>query len=88
MVKFTSKIEDGTLVGLGLVEKNVEMLKKDKPIVVNLRDLGLPHDVKIMIFYGETEEQITKDLSGLINSNTNMVREKGVDPGQHKHQPL
>lgn len=57
VIKFTAAGADGrTIVGLGLSYSNIDRLKADQPIRVNLADFGIvgpPHEV--VIFAGETE---------------------------------
>ena len=65
MIKFSGKNRDGRLVfGFGISEENVKRLKDDNPILINLEDLS---DVvgDVVIFYGETEEQMEEKLRAL-----------------------
>jgi len=45
----------------GLSKVNIERLMKKEPIVFNLKDMGL-EDRKVMIMYGETEQDIMSEL--------------------------
>lgn len=47
---------------LGLSQENIDRLKKGEPIAFNLKDLGLEKG-KCFIVFGETEQQILKDLN-------------------------
>jgi hypothetical protein len=73
-IKFTGTGPGGrTVVGLGLSFTNLNRLKADQPIRVDLRELGLPgppHEV--VIFAGETEAVMTDRLYalGAIGPNT------------------
>ena len=61
MIKAVGKSPDGSpMIFLGISALNVEKLKEGKPILVNLADLGL--EGKIAIIYGETEDEIERDL--------------------------
>lgn len=62
MIKFSSLTDHGLLIGLGISDKNVELLKAGKPIKVNLMELGVTEPIEIMIFHGETEEKMAKTL--------------------------
>lgn len=64
---------DGVLL-FGLSARNVELLKEGKPIDIDLRTLGLPSG-RVLIFYGETEQEIRESLivQGLIDENTKEV---------------
>ena len=65
MIKFKAD----NLIGLGLSECNLKKLKEGKPITVNMSEMGFP-DMKIMIFYGETEEKMQQDLAKFITPET------------------
>jgi hypothetical protein len=77
VIKFVgAKPGDGrTVVGLGLSAENLRRLQQDKPIVVELRELGFagpPH--LVLIFAGDTEEAMTERLRelGAIGPDTKM----------------
>ena len=65
MVKFKA----GNLIGFGLSKANIEKLKKGKPISIDLSEMGFPGN-KAMIFYGETEEDMQRDLAEYIGTET------------------
>jgi len=56
------------LIGFGLTAKNVEQLKAGNPVHVMGVEMGIPIDV--MIFYGETEQDMTRML----------IKEHLIDP--------
>lgn len=60
--KFTRKVDgqDANVIFFGLEQGNIELLKKGKPIVVDLRELGL--EGQAVISYGETKADIMRDL--------------------------
>ena len=64
MLKFLASNNDGSdpIYGLGLTERNLELLVSGKPIVVDLKDLNHHESVKVMIFYGLDEQTMVKDL--------------------------
>ncbi|NJO63644.1 MAG: hypothetical protein HC836_37280 [Richelia sp. RM2_1_2] len=45
--------KDNTII-LGLSDRNIELLKQDKPIKFNLKELGLD-DMDVIIFNGKDE---------------------------------
>lgn len=49
------------LVVLGLSAENILRMRQGKPILVNLADLGLPHQL-VALTAGETEQQLLADL--------------------------
>ncbi len=65
MIKFRA----GNKVGFGLSKANIEKLKEGKPININMDEMGLP-GVSVMIFYGETEEQMQRDMAEFIGPET------------------
>lgn len=49
---------------LGLTRTNIERLLDNKPIMVNLAEIGL-RSQKVVIIAGETEESIMEDLRSI-----------------------
>lgn len=68
MVKFTGGSGEHKIVGLGISEQNVQMLKQGHPIIVHGSDLGIGEDILIM--YGETEDTIKEQLTPFLGPNT------------------
>ncbi len=71
MVKFRA----GDLLGFGLSKLNIEKLQQKKPISIDMSEMEIPGEVtfsgkKIMIFYGETEQDMQNELSEFINHET------------------
>jgi len=63
-------LTSGDLI-FGLSKVNIEKLQQGLPILINLKDMGL-EDRKIVIIYGETEDEIFKDLPFNVGPNTKM----------------
>lgn len=61
MIKFRANGKNGDLYGFGLTAKNIELLKQGKPVVVDMREVGVPN-MTIALFYGETEEELAEEL--------------------------
>ena len=83
MVKFGVKLDDNKkLVGFGITRHNIELLMKGQPIKAKLADMvgmGLD-DVEVLIFYGETERAIARDMQEMIGEDTIVIdRLKGVN---------
>lgn len=55
-----AKLTNGDLL-FGISAENVKRLKIGQPIAFNLKDMGL-EDRKVMIVYGETEQDIMAEL--------------------------
>lgn len=72
MLKFTTTAKDGrTVVGLGLSAENLRRLQAGQPITVDLREqLRIERGPHVMIFFGETEEAMRRDLAPYITSAT------------------
>lgn len=67
MIKFVGEIGGRPAVGLGLSHENLSRLKGSEteecqPIHIHLAEMGLPYDLTIFIFAGETEESMTEML--------------------------
>jgi hypothetical protein len=66
MVKLGVTNNEGQpVVILGLSEKNLELLKKGKPMLIDLRPFRM--DGQAVITYGKTEADITRELSKVFN---------------------
>ena len=55
-----AKLNNGDLL-FGLSKGNLDRLQKGEPIMFNLKDMGL-EDRKVLIMYGETEQDIMAEL--------------------------
>lgn len=74
MIKFKMiDKNDKLLIGLGLTDKNIELLKNGMPISIDGENLDI--DMDIFIFFGKDEQTIIDQLSnvGLINSLTRIT---------------
>lgn len=58
-----------TVIVLGLSYRNLEELKKGRPIKVKSEDVHAP-GYEILIFSGETEQSMGREMSELIGLNT------------------
>ncbi len=74
MIKFlaTNPKTGRKILGFGLSEGNVERLKLDTPIKVNLSEMHPALDVDFVIIYGKTEQDMADILKehGLITAET------------------
>lgn len=70
MVKFKTK----DLIGLGLSEENIRLLKEGKPISIYLNEMGI--DKRLMIFYGVTENHMENMLNEYIGPKTTINKPK------------
>jgi hypothetical protein len=57
------------LVVFGLSSVNIERLQARQPIRVSGADIGLP-DVEVMIFAGDTEQSMAREIHSLIGPDT------------------
>jgi hypothetical protein len=70
MLKMRTRLSDGReLLILGLSQINLDRLKADQPIAFKGDTVGLP-GLEIMIFAGETEQSMARDLSEFVGPNT------------------
>lgn len=78
MVKFSFKRKSGKIVmGFGINQDNVRRLKKGDPIFVDLSQFGI--DGEILIFYGETEQDLVAFVSPHIDKETKVYSEGNND---------
>ena len=66
------------LVVLGLSHQNLARLKAHQPIAFPGEDVGLP-DMEFVIFSGETEQSMAREMADLVGPNTNV----STDPRLH-----
>jgi hypothetical protein len=63
MLKTFTQGQDGPiLIGLGLSRANIERMMSGQPVRVLLKELGVPGDIRIGIFFGETEADMEAEL--------------------------
>jgi len=67
MIRFTAKKSksDGTIFVLGLSKENIRLLREGRPIHVFGADFGLGQYDELVVYYGETEDQMVQDLKKL-----------------------
>jgi hypothetical protein len=71
------KARAGDVVILGLSARNIELLKSGKPIDIDMQTLGLKgHTV---IFYGDTEQQMQRELAEFIGPDTHYTTSEKDD---------
>jgi len=54
------KAKSGDTLIFGLSERNIELLKEGRPILINLAEMGARGSM--VIFYGKTEESMAKQI--------------------------
>lgn len=76
MIKATGRNKDGSqrFVILGLSEANLSKLREGKPIHIFGAELGIPHD--IIVFWGQTEEAMARELEKAYGSVGEKVRKQ------------
>ena len=63
MIKATTTGKDGRpLLILGLSERNIELLQRGQPILIDGRELGLDLDCQIALMAGKDEADILRQL--------------------------
>lgn len=72
-----AKCNDGTLI-FGLSKENITRLQQGQPISINLKDMGL-EDRQVMIMYGETEDDMYKELVDLIDLKKTKIHDENSD---------
>lgn len=61
MIKAILKMVDGQhIIFLGLEQGNIDLLKQGKPILIELKEMGMSGE--ILISFGETKQEIMADL--------------------------
>lgn len=93
MLIFTGTKNGRKLLGLGLSELNIKLLKEGRPIDDDLDIIGLP-GMSLMVVYGKTEDAIARMIeseSGTIpprvDARTNRDRAQGFGGGSSKPNP-
>ena len=85
MIKFGAETQDGKkLVGLGLTADSLRYLQEGRPIRISadsMKDVvGI--EVEVLIFYGETNEVLQKDLQRFMGPETEVVYESKPKTGK------
>lgn len=70
MMKF---LKNGVVI-LGITDKNMELLKQDKPIKLNLSDLGLP-DRTVYIVHGKDEQALYRQFKEFIDPFNTIIKD-------------
>lgn len=66
MLKLVTSSEAGQTLWLGLTRDNLDRLPLNEPIMFDWSEVGSPPDVvKVVIFAGETTEDLMEDLRAL-----------------------
>jgi hypothetical protein len=67
--------EGGTrLIILGVARGNIDRLTAGQPLYVNAENHpGFPTDLKIVIFFGETEQDCVKTMKPFISDETKII---------------
>jgi hypothetical protein len=61
---------------IGLSHENLNRLKQGQPITCKASDFGCSGNIQIIIFSGDTEQSMTRDVQELIGPETNV----SIDP--------
>lgn len=74
MLKALAQLENGRFVILlGITDRNIRLLKQDKPISFETFDMGLPPGggvEGITLFYGKDELDLSRIIKGLVGPET------------------
>jgi hypothetical protein len=67
--------EDGTqLIVLGVARENIERLVQGQPIRVDAaHHPGFPEKLRVVIFFGETRDDLAKALEPFIGADTKVI---------------
>lgn len=77
MIRFTFTDREGrTHLGLGIARENVNRLIAGMPIDVNLADIGVTINGGVMVYFGETERELTDAIAEFIQPETKV----SIDP--------
>lgn len=77
MIKFKVSKDGKPLLGLGISAENVKRLIAGQPIIVDGVEMGI--EVEVMIFYGETEDDLRKSIQPYISNETEVHdKRKGI----------
>jgi len=70
MIKFTGDSEDGKrkVLGIGLSDGNLRLLREGKPIMIWGEEMRLPFDV--LVFWGKTDEALAESVKAGVGPNT------------------
>lgn len=74
MIRF---LGSGPTIGLGLSRENVNRLVAGQPVRVTFKSVGFQEEGQIVIFFGETEQEMAKQLidGGLVTPDTKIHKD-------------
>jgi hypothetical protein len=76
MIKFKAMAKNGRLLlGFGITDKNMELLKMGRPIKIDMGELGL-QGLDIIIFHGDNDEAMKIKVENHIGLKLNLIKEK------------
>lgn len=86
MIKFASVQGNIPLLGFGLSKGNIERLKQGQPISIDLSEMELGDTAqlgraRVLIFYGETEADMAREIGPFIGPDTKII---GQQPGEEQ----
>ena len=71
MIKFAARTANGDrLVGIGLSHENIGRMIEGRPVHFDLKEMGIDAGIQILVFTGESEEAMQKQLSPLMGDQT------------------
>lgn len=79
MIKLKMRRNGKDVIGLGLSDGNIDLLRNDQPIIIDGSQMDLPHD--ILIFWGKTEKDMYERFKneGLLTKDTKLNISPDID---------
>lgn len=72
------KAKQGNTIIIGLTERNIELLRAGKPIMFNLKEIGM-QDQNVFIYSGKDEQTMLHDMRAKIHPFlTTIVDKRGI----------
>jgi len=74
MIRF---LASGPTIGLGLSRENINRLVAGQPVRVTFKSVGFQEEGQVVVFFGETEQEMAKQLidGGMITPDTKINKE-------------
>jgi hypothetical protein len=90
MIKFKAMAKNGrTLLGFGITDNNIRLLKEGHPIKMNMMDLGLK-GLDVTIFYGGNDKEMIKTVEDNVGIKLTEMKEvkESEDEKRKRKSPL
>lgn len=85
MIKFFGDHDKRPTVGLGFSFENLELLRQGKPVMIDLKEMNIGYDLKILVFADESEGVMIERFKKAGRLPQDLEMHEFADPFETKH---